>query len=274
MNGVVKSAALTTQTSVDVVVGGVTNTFSFSTNTNIDFHTNGAVRFGELSVASSNTKVVDTVSDVTNTFSFAANYAIDFHENGRVYSGALQKSIYVTISTVLYHLTGAITFNADGTVDLANTTKTQINGAEIHSVGGMDYIFKTGTILKDGTNITNGVLFVATPITISGSSYTLAINTKVFFDASGSRIQGKVSATQYVINGVLHTFETGSVKTDAGGFVIQGKTSATQYVINGVLHTFETGSVKTDAGGFVIQGKVSATQYVINGVLHTFEKGR
>ena len=61
------------------------------------------------------------------------------------------------------------------------------------------------------TNITNGVLAVPTPITISGNSYTLAINTKVFFDASGSRIQGKVSDTQYVIYGDVFSFNAAPI---------------------------------------------------------------
>ena len=167
-------------------------------------------------------------------------------------SGTLAENVYVTVSSEVYHLTGAgaIAFNDDETLNLANTTgKTEIMNAEIHTVGAVEYVFKTGNILRDGNNnITNGLLAVATPITISNSSYTLAIDTKVFFDAEGSFLQGKISATQYVINRVLHTFESGSVKTDASGSLIQGRVSATEYVIKGTVFSFSSAPTVHDNG--------------------------
>ena len=45
------------------------------------------------------------------------------------------------------------------------TAKTLIPNAVIHRVGGMDYVFKTANLLKDGAmNITNGELAVDTTV--------------------------------------------------------------------------------------------------------------
>ena len=67
---------------------------------------------------------------------------------------------------------------------------------------------------------------MATPITVSGNSYTLAINTKVIFDASGSRIQGKVSDTQYVIKGDVFSFSAAPTTFLPNGVVSNGTLAA------------------------------------------------
>ena len=114
------------------------------------FHSYGVVDEGTLTSA---TPV--TVGEIA--FSFT-NTNISFYTDGSVKSGTLAESVSVTG----YQLTGDIAFNTDGTVDLANTAKTPINGGtpvapvapaggETHSVGGVSYTFKTGTINKDGT---------------------------------------------------------------------------------------------------------------------------
>ena len=71
---------LATATTVKVVGGSVTNTFTFAANQRISFHANGVVSNGTLATASSGTKVV--VGGVTNTFSLKSNSSISFHESG------------------------------------------------------------------------------------------------------------------------------------------------------------------------------------------------
>ena len=79
------------------------------------------------------------------------------------------------------------------------------------TIGDMEVTLAIGgaiSFYKD-QSLKEGVLAVATPITISdSSSYTLAIDTKVIFDASGSLIQGKISETDYVIRGNFFSFSS------------------------------------------------------------------
>ena len=139
-----------------------------------------------------------------------------------------------------------------------------------------DYIFKTGTIRRDrDTNITNGVLAVATPITISGSSYTLAINTKVIFDASGSRIQGKISDTQYVIKGDVFSFSAAPTFNTNGvvyyGWLASAKTVDVVDTVSALTNTFSfasNNSIRFHANGVVKYGTL-ATNTVATKVVDT-----
>ena len=84
-------------------------------------------------------------------------------------------------------------------MDLGNSVKLLV--AEIHGVpdGGTEYTFKTGSIHRDTVNgnvITNGELYESKSIIVGSSNYVLVADSKVIFDASGSRIQGKISETR------------------------------------------------------------------------------
>ena len=148
------------------IVGTISSTGSVGTTIGSYTYADGAIQFH------SNQKVKSGTLGSTNVtnggYVYAASSVITLYADESVKSGTLAESVSIIVSRVVYHLTGAIAFNADGTVDLANIAeadKTQIN-VEIHSVGDTEYFFKTGSIRRDGPNITYGVLAVNTPVKV------------------------------------------------------------------------------------------------------------
>ena len=241
----ITSAVLYVDTTVDVVdtVGAVTNTFSFTSNTGISFYTDGSVKSGTLK---SNTSAITIPASGTASYTFTNNTNISFYDDGSVKSGTLASdtsaisiggtnytftstnisfyddgsvksgTLAENVSVTGYTLTGAIAFNDDETVDLANTAKTPINGGtptapvapaggETHTVGGRDYTFKTGSILRDGTNITNAVLYVDTIVDVVDTvgavtnTFSFTSTTGISFYTDGSVKSGTLASNTSAI---------------------------------------------------------------------------
>ena len=216
-------------------------------------------------------------------YTYKINTEITLYTNNKVKRGTLVvgtnvRNVESGTTNVRTITTIAFTFVANrlGDVDIASSLPQDVV-AEVHKVPagigiGTPYTFKRGSIVSGSSGtITSGKLYESKSIIVGGNNYLLAKDSKVIFDASGSLIQGRISWTQYVIYGVLHTFETGGIiKRSRKGWVVQGKISETQYVIDGVLRTFVAGSVKTNGSAWIVQGKISEAQYVIRGDFFSF----
>ena len=271
-NKVVESGLLAMRITEKVVdtVSVVTNLFSFHSS-KLFFNDMGALLSGDLAPPTTDTKVVNTANGVTNLFSFHSN--IMFHTNGKVKSSTLAASVEMLIRSKIYQLTGVIAFDTNGAVDLANTVYTKIG--DQHIVGGVPYFFKTGSIVMDESgNLIKGVLSIPKILQIGGKDYTLAADTKGFFEPSGNLIQGKISDHQYSMSGEVRSFVAGTVVTDAQGRVTDGTIDDHNYLIGGRLYTFESSSVIKDSHGAVLQGKISSTSshdYFLKRKVYSFQ---